>query len=226
MRPQTLRQYHQFFDSTPIAIAILHASNFLLEFANDKMLELWHRPRDIHGVQLLDFLPELADQKYPQHLQEVVSSNKPWEEKGAKVLLNRSNRQETVFMDYSYTPVKGLKNKITSVLVMATDTGQRELNRLTAERSFQNLSDIVMSAPMPMCIYKGEDFKVDSVNGQMLRLWECEKQDNLHILKHVFHNRVPYTITLNQIQYSYVPLAAEGGQSWGVCVSARIYKLI
>lgn len=220
MYDRSLLPYYQLFDHAPVSTAILDTESFKLEMVNKKMLELLQRPSSILNLPLLDVLPELACQEYPGILAQVVSSGEVWKEQGARVLLNRGGQLDHVYVDYSYTPIFNKKHKATAILVMATDVTVQELNRLMVEQSERNLRSLVMSAPVPMCIYKGEGFKIEVVNHLMMELWQDCRDMYLPALRHVYHNGVPYSFMEKGIRYTCTPLGAGTRVVSGVCVIA------
>lgn len=219
MTNRTLESHYKLFEDAPVAAAILDANTMKLQMVNQPMLNLWDRPASIHGLALLDFMPELADQEYPKILERVVSSGEAHSETGALVWLERNNRKESVYMDYSYTPIMQ-GSRATGILVMGTDVCERELNRLIIKQSQRDLRALVLSAPVPMCIYRGEEFKIETVNNLMLDLWQDSRKMNLCILNHVYHNGVPYTTTEGGITYNYTPLWNGIKVIEGICLIA------
>ncbi|WP_442588070.1 hypothetical protein ACSBL2_18665 [Pedobacter sp. AW31-3R] len=103
---------------------------------------------------------------------------------------------------------------------MATDVCEREINRLVASQSQRDLRALVMSAPVPMCIYRGVEFKVEAVNDLMMDLWQGTRTMNTAALHHVFHNGVSYSYAENGITYNYTPLGSGIASVSGVCVMA------
>jgi hypothetical protein len=224
MNNKTLNSYIRLFDNAPIAAAILNKENLRIEMANPKMLMLWSRPASIIKLPLLDALPELADQRYPDYLKEVSHTRKPLEEKGAQVILSRSGKNQNVFMDYSYTPILNTYGKTTGILVLATDVCSRELDRLMARQSSLDLQALVLLAPIPMCIYRGPNFKIEVVNQHMRDIWQDTPQRNTAVLEHVFHNGIPFSITESGITYTYTSLGYGIEGNSGVCMVAARQK--
>lgn len=220
MNYKTLDSYYRMLEDAPMAAAILDASSLKLEMANQSMLNLWHRPKSIHGTPLLDFLPELADQEYPKLLKRVIDTGKAYSENGARVLMDRSGKRESVFMDYCYKPISMYGSQTTAVLVMATDVCEREITRLIIQQSRRDLRALVLSAPVPMCIYRGKEFKIEAVNEHMLHLWQGSRKMNLAALRHVACNGTPYTCSEGAITYQYTPLGNGIDSIEGVCVIA------
>ena len=220
MFDKTIRPYSQLVDCAPLATAILHRETFKLEMANQKMLNMWHHTSSIVGVPLLDFLPEMVGQRYPGYLKKVCDTGEPFGEQGAQVILNRNGKQECVYMDYSFSPIFGEGNKTTGILIMATDVCERELNRLIVKQSGRDLRALVMSAPVPMCIYRGPDFHVEAVNDRMLELWQRTQKLNMAVLNHVYHLGTPYVHKEGNLTFSYTPLGGGIKGIEGVCVIA------
>jgi hypothetical protein len=220
MNGLTPQPNYNFFENAPMAAAILDADTLKVEVVNQPMLDLWDRNSSITGLRLLDFLPELVDQDYPKLLRRVAMSGKAHKDSGALVWLERNNKKESVFMDYSYTPIAKPGYRPNGIMVLATDVCERELNRLIIKQSERDLRALVMSAPVPMCIFRDAKFKIEAVNNLMLDLWQGTQKMNLCVLNHVFHNGVPYTICEEGITYTYTPLWSGINVISGVCLIA------
>lgn len=208
--------YHKLFDHAPIATAILDADTLRVDLANDAMLKIWGREPSIIGRKLFEVMPELEGQAYPQIIREVLKTGKFHHETGSKVIIKREGRPETIYVDYSYTKIEGGEGEPPALLVLATDTSEREMAKSALEESDRNLRSLVMSAPVPMCVFKGEELKAEIVNESMEDLWQEKKQLRIDALKHVFHNGLTYTENINNILYSYTPLRDGLGQTCGV----------
>ena len=122
MTPIQIATCQNLFDNNPTPTAIFHAASLKLEHANPAILKLWDRTSDIIGLSLLDFMPELADQQYPELLKNVRYTNKAHQEYGAEVKINKGDKLNSVYMDYSYSPIGKASSLPTGVLVIATET--------------------------------------------------------------------------------------------------------
>lgn len=212
--------FYRVFEDAPLCAAIFNASDMKLEIVNQPMLDLWQRPSSIQGVALLDFLPELADQEYPELMKRVIETGKSYKEQSAKILLQRNAKLEPVFVDYSYIPILMDRNQTSALLIMATDVCDREMNKLNLQQSKRDLRALVMSAPIPMCIYRGDKFDVEAVNNLMLDLWQGKHFRDLAALQHVFYNGTPYTCEHDNIIFSYTPLNGGANSLNAICLTA------
>jgi hypothetical protein len=212
--------YYKLFENSPLATAVLDAENFKIDMVNQKLLDIWQRSSSISGLPLLEVLPEMIGQRYPDYLRKVCRSGEIHAEQSARVMLNRSGQSECVYMDYSYTPISGEHNKTIAVLVMATDVCERELNRLIVKQSARDLRALVLSASVPMCIYRGPEFKIEAVNNHMLDIWQGTEKLCLAALGYVFHHGAPYTYQDGDFKFNCTPLGLGIKGVEGVCVIA------
>jgi len=211
-----MKKYLNLFQNAPVAMAILDAEMLRLDSANSAMLQLLRREKSVLGRELLEILPEIADQPYPELMYNVIRTGKPYSETGAKFYSNNNGRVETIFVDYSYTPILGRNKQVISILVVGVDVSERELSRLYMLESDRNLRAVVMSAPVAMAVFSGFDFQIQSVNDRMLDLWNGNSKTGIKELEHVYHNGVSFTSESNQICYSYTPLRDATGNTTGV----------
>lgn len=208
--------YLRLFEHAPIATAILAADTLRVEVANEAMLKLWGREPSVIGMNLLDIMPELEGQRYPEMIREVLKTGQFHHEEGSKVTIRKDGRTETIYVDYSYTRIDAEADEPPALLILATDTSERETAKVALEESDRNLRSLVMSAPVPMCVFKGEELKAEIVNDSMKDLWHSNNGLNAAPLNHVFHNGITYTENINDILYSYTPLRDGLGRTCGV----------
>ncbi len=90
----------------------------------------------------------------------------------------RNDKIEDVYWTFSYSAIFGERGTIDGVLVVCNETTRKvammqelELARQRLIQSETNLRNIIMQAPVAMCILSGPEFIVDIANERMLALW-------------------------------------------------------
>ncbi|RZK63880.1 MAG: hypothetical protein EOO85_30550 [Pedobacter sp.] len=214
---------NELFDNCPMAIAMFNSKTLKLEQANNAMLSIWDKDTSVIGLNLLDFLPELEHQAYPDLLRMVGQSDKTYQEKGARVNIFKDDTLTPVYMDYSYTPIKAVRRISAGILVTANELSEKYINTLSSDEFKRNLRALVLESPVPMCIFRGWELKLEVVNAHMLDLWQCNQYRNLRMLKHVFFAGHSLSFTENGITYSCTALRNEQGNSIG-CVLIAVNK--
>ncbi|WP_374165326.1 ATP-binding protein [Arcticibacter sp. MXS-1] len=127
-------------DHLPAGLAILEGRNMVLELVNEGMLKLWDRDASIIGKELLDFMPEIREQVFPKILGEVFTSGKSHFDQDAPVQLVINGQLQTVYMDYSYTPLRNAGGEVDSILVLAEDVSARTLSRQREQELMEEIA--------------------------------------------------------------------------------------
>ena len=105
---------------SPVASAIYSGHEFILTVANSKMLELIGKTAEqVIGKPIIAGLPELEGQGYEAILSKVFQTGDAFEAKEQPVYLSRNGQPELVYIDFSYTPIKNARGKITDILALA-----------------------------------------------------------------------------------------------------------
>jgi hypothetical protein len=221
MNLDQIKTCDELFYKCPTGTALFNSKTLKLEHANPAMLELWGRESSVVGLPILEFLPELDPQGYPDLLKIVGDSDKAYSEKDAEVKIMKNGILTSVYMDYTYTPVKSAFRISSGILVTASELSEKHINMLSGEEYKRNLRALVLAAPIPMCIYRGQQLQIEVINSHMLDLWQQEETRNLRIIKHVFHTSHAMEFTEKNISYSCTALRNEYGRSVG-CVLIAI----
>lgn len=173
-------QFRSLVEEATIATAVFEGEQMVLALANESMLTLWGKDKSIIGKPLLMFLPELADQPFPMLLNNVYNTGITYSTQEALVKLIKGGKLEEVYMDFSYKALHNSDNKITSILVMAVDVTEKVKAKKLLEESEQNLRNIILKAPVAMCIFKGPTYIVEIANKRMFEFWGKQESEVLH----------------------------------------------
>ncbi|WP_165929567.1 PAS domain-containing sensor histidine kinase [Pseudocnuella soli] len=213
---ERIRQEHRFrsvLDQAPDPIFILMGPQFVLEVANQALYNLWQVGPEALHKPLLEILPEMKEQVFPELLQQVLQTEKTFTGVEMPALFKRKNGQvEKRYLNFSYQPFREAGGKVTGVLVTATDiTGQLEAKRKLQE-SERNLRNTILQAPVAMCILRGPDYMVEVANDRMFELWG--KSSDVLLGKPLFEalpevGNQGFEEMLGQVFYTGKPVAAS-----------------
>ncbi|WP_372826933.1 PAS domain-containing protein, partial [Polaromonas sp.] len=139
-------QLSQMMQTMPSFSAVLVGPTFIFQLANQSYLNLVGRGPEIIGKSLLDALPEIADQSFPDLLEEVYRTGKPFEIKSMVVKLPRGPGGSLIdiFVDFAYLPLREADGHVTGIFVHGVDRtaevrGTKELAR--RERELRNVTE-------------------------------------------------------------------------------------
>jgi PAS domain S-box-containing protein len=146
----------------------------VIEVANEAMIEVWGKGPSILGKPLGQALPELKGQPFLQILDDVFTSGKTYEAKATPAVLMVDGVLQRFYFDFSYTPLFNSDGEVFGIIDTAIDVTDKVLAQKKVEESEQNLRNIILHAPVAMCILKGADHVIEIANERMFELWGKE----------------------------------------------------
>ncbi len=169
---------HNIVLNAPIGICILDAATLVSEIVNDKFLEVAGKPYDaIAGKFYWDSFAE-ARCYYEAALNSVVKDGKPYYANEVELMLIRHGKEELVFVTFVYSPIKNKKEKVTKVAVWVLENTMQVVARKKIEEaeqqareSLKTVRNMVLQAPVAMCLLTGPDHTVEVANELMTEIW-------------------------------------------------------
>jgi len=155
----------------PIGICILDAGTFIAEIVNDKFLEVAGKPYNhIHGKFYWDAFAEVRA-RYEEALANVVQTGEAYYADEVELMLIRHGREEMIFVNFVYSPVKDKTGTVTKVAVWVLENTKQVIERQTAEtarvmaqKERDRLNRFFMQAPTGICIFGGPELVYELVN--------------------------------------------------------------
>ncbi len=116
--------------TSPNLISILKGENFIIEIANDAILDTWGKGNGVIGKPLLEALPELAEQGFGEILTQVYKTGVPYKAFDMPVTLLKEGVEKLGYYTFIYQVQRDLNDEIESIAIIATEvTQQAELNQ-------------------------------------------------------------------------------------------------
>ena len=138
-------RFQHLIRQAPVAIALFDGPEFVIELANERVLEFWGRTREqVMHKPLFKALPEASGQGFEELLTEVFNTGKPFYSPEMPVNLFRKGQLEQTFIDFVYEPYHDAENKITGIMVVANEITQQVMARQlieTSEAKYRQLSE-------------------------------------------------------------------------------------
>ena len=160
-------RYHQMIFSSPFMIAILKGEDFILEIANDAILNQLGKGKDIIGLPYLKAVPELEEQGFGKVLREVYKTGIPYHAHEMPVKLLNNGKEVTNYYNFVYQVQRNANNEIEGIAIIATDvTSEAEYNKRVKE-SEENFRQLANDTPAFM-FTADADTNVEFVNKQWL----------------------------------------------------------
>jgi PAS domain S-box-containing protein len=124
-----------FFVEAPAAMALLSGPDHRFVFANRAYLKMAGRGRnEIVGQFVKDALPELVDQGFLDLLNRVYQTGEVFAASAREVSLTRAGKKQTIYVDFTYFPMRNLAGEIEGILFQGIDVTEHVLARSELEK--------------------------------------------------------------------------------------------
>ncbi|WP_312765505.1 ATP-binding protein [Epilithonimonas sp.] len=141
---ETEYKFENLIKESDYAIALYKGENFIIEIANDKMLDAWGKTRSVIGQKIHEGIPELEGQPFLDILKDVFRTGKTYSATEDKVLLEKDGKLETFYYNFSYKPLINDHGKVYAILNFATDVTDLVIAKKKIEENegkYKNLAD-------------------------------------------------------------------------------------
>ncbi|MDX1543598.1 MAG: PAS domain S-box protein [Christiangramia sp.] len=138
--------FHEMFYSSTSLLAIFKGPEYIIEKANDAIIKVWGKGKDVIGKPLLEVLPELKDQGFQELLDNVFKTGEVFHAHQLPVDLEINGKMETRYFDFTYQPQRNAKGEIIGVADIARDVTEEALlsqQIQKSEKEFRGLVDFM-----------------------------------------------------------------------------------
>ncbi|QDW25958.1 PAS domain S-box protein [Pedobacter sp. KBS0701] len=200
--------FRKMIQDAPVAIGILRGENFIIEQANADLLKLWGKTEEVIGLRLIDGLPELKGQPFPDLLTQVYQTGVPHYGYETMARIERDGILQDYYFNFVYDPIRDQHNVVTGIMVVANEITSLVHSRMEMAKSEERFRNLLLDTPMATGYYETEDIIISLANDEMLRFWgkdksvigkpmeeaipELKGQPFINILKEVYRTGIPY----------------------------------
>jgi len=184
----------------PVAIAVFHGRELIIESANKKVLEVWGKPDHVIGLPLHVAVPELVGQDFLQILDNVYTTGKAFYGYEIKAMLERNGKLDEVYCNFVYQPLKDEAGAVNSIMLTASVVSEQVIARnkiqslneellaineelsksqellltsnLDLKTSENRLNKILSDLPAPVVVLTGPDQIISTTNQALLTFWQ------------------------------------------------------
>lgn len=147
------KSYHLFMNA-PVIIGILRGDDYIIELANEDLLEVWSRTDEVIGKPLTDAIPELKDQGFIQLLDEVRRTGEPFYAYEFPIRLMRNGKEEMLYFDFVYKAIyeKESDIKASGVISVGHDVTSQVIARRKIEENEIKYRNLFESMDQGFCV--------------------------------------------------------------------------
>lgn len=136
----------------PVAMCVLTGPHFIVEIANERVLEMWQKTEaDVIDKPLFEAVAEAAGNGLEEMLLDVYRTGQPLVANEQPVKLLRNGKVETTYINFTYQPLRHGDGAIYGVAGVAIEVTEQVNARKHVEASEKNFRDL--AGLMPQIVY-------------------------------------------------------------------------
>lgn len=187
-------------EQAPVATAVYVGKEMVIQYANDAMLRMMGKGRQVIGLSFFEALPELNNQSYFDLLRQVYETGRTYwaPESPAEVMVD--GKVYASYYNFSYKALRNENGEVYGILNMAIDVGEQVRIKRRIQESERMLSTIINEAPVGICTISKEHNRIELVNDVFLELVSRSREE---MIGHDYWEVLP------EVAEIYEPILAE-----------------
>jgi PAS domain S-box-containing protein len=127
---QQRAELRRIYQEAPVAMSLLRGPDFVVEWANPRMGEIWGRPvAQVQGRPHFEALPDLAGQGFEQIFAHVLTTGQPRSFQELLVHIEQARQAYQGYFNITYQPIYEGPQRITGILAFAVEVTEQVLAR-------------------------------------------------------------------------------------------------
>ena len=128
------KRFSNILSQSLVAIAILKGPEMVVTSANEAVIAIWGKGNDVLGKPLVEILPEIKNQVFPELLMQVYTTGEHFVTNEIKCILNRNGKEEECYFNLVYQPYRDVDETITGITLLATEITEYVLAKKQIEK--------------------------------------------------------------------------------------------
>lgn len=139
----------------PVAMCILKGPQFVVEIANERIIELWGSTAEaVTGKSIFEGVPEVKGQGFEALLDNVYNTGETYKAFGVPLNVLRNGSIQTVYVDFVFEAFREADGSISGVMAVAIDVTGQVMVRKKIEESEARFR--LMADAMPQFVWTGD----------------------------------------------------------------------
>jgi len=143
-----IEKSYNLFMQAPVIIGIVKGEDYVIELANENLLEVWGRTAEVIGKPLTEAIPELKDQGFTELLDQVRLTGNPYYAFERPITLVRGGQEQVLYFNFVYKPYYEGGNKTAAgVFSVGLDVTEQVMAKLKSEAANKELQFVTDTVP-------------------------------------------------------------------------------
>jgi signal transduction histidine kinase len=174
------QQVRSLIESASFPIGVFTGKEMRITLANKAITDTWAKGSDVIGKLYTDILPELENQAIFDQLNNVFTTGNALHVRNQRVDIETGGKLQPFYFNYSLMPLYDAEGKVYGIMNTAADVTDLNLAKQKVEQSERNFKNMILQAPVAMCILMGPTHIVEVANEMMIELWGKPVHEVMH----------------------------------------------
>ncbi|MVM37853.1 PAS domain-containing protein [Spirosoma sp. HMF3257] len=201
-------RFRHLVEEASVATCLLTGRELIIEVANQSIIDIWGKDKQVIGMPLAGAIPELEGQPFLQILDDIFTTGETYSATNALARHKLNGQWRDIYVDFTYKPLHDTSGQVASILVTAVDVTEKVIASRKLEESEARFRTIIEQAPIAIAWLGGKEMIVETANEAVLASWgkddtilgkplreaipELEGQPFLDLLNQVYTTGDPY----------------------------------
>lgn len=164
------QRFRTLITEATIATGLYLGPDFRITYVNDIMIRYWGKDISVIGKTFKDAIPELEGQPFHVLMNKVYTTGEMHSEKEARADLEVDGKMRTYYFNFTYKPLRDAEGQIYGIHHTSIDVTEAVVAKRKLQESESSLRNLIMQAPVGICLGKGDPFRVEVVNDSFLEI--------------------------------------------------------
>ncbi|WP_144893836.1 PAS domain S-box protein [Flavobacterium tiangeerense] len=164
-------RYYMMLMDSPFAFCVMKGKDMMVTLANDLMKDFWGKGKDVEGKKLLEILPEIKDQPFPEMIEKVYITGIPFYANEILGKVTYNGKLKHKYFNVVFQPYYDADNSISGVTQIAYEVTEMVMARKKIEESDKRYNMMLMNSPFTFAVLKGKDLTIELANDQIKEVW-------------------------------------------------------
>lgn len=210
------QRFRTLITEATVATALYLGPEFRITYVNDIMIGYWGKDTSLVGKTFQEAIPELEGHPFHSQLTKVYTTGVMHAEKEARADLYVNGKLQSFYFNFTYKALRDADGQIYGIHHTAIDVTGAVVARRKLQESESSLRNLIMQAPVGICLGKGDPFRVDVVNDSFLELVGKSREE---------FKKMAYWEVLKEAAVYYEPILANVAKT-GIAFHGKEHEIV
>lgn len=141
------KRFYNLIFSSPSAIAILNGPDLVITIANESILDMWGKGKEVIGKKYFEVLPELIDQGFQEIFEQVYKTGIPYHAFETPINFLHNGVDNLKYYNFILFPQRNLMNEINGIGIIATEVTTQAIINKNIKESEERFRTLTQTLP-------------------------------------------------------------------------------